>query len=229
MSDNSSCIPSIQLLKEKKQDLKKCIIFKQNKRNGETKLTSKPNGIQKISDASKKLNDSLVANLSATELKSIRYHVKNCHGPYILKSTRISEESAILSPIENEDEIVELENTSTPPTTRQISGGSNAKSIGPKKLCIICNASKKKGNKKLYRISEDPRSRHFLAAIEFNKDEVQQRCIFWKCHGDIYAADIMYHGNCLYEYLLSFDREIKRLSQYHDESTSDSSIQSIPT
>ena len=35
----------------------------------------------------------------------------------------------------------------------------------------------------------------------------------------------MYHGNCLYKYLLSFDREIKRLSQYRDESGGNSIIQ----
>ena len=95
MSDNPSCISPIQLIKVKKRDLKKCIICQQTKRHRETKLTSTPDGIQKILDASKILNDSLVVNHSANELQSIRYHVKNCYGSYIFKSTRTSEQSLL--------------------------------------------------------------------------------------------------------------------------------------
>ena len=179
-NDNPSCISPIQLIKVKKRDLKKCIICQQTKKHGETKLTSTPDDIQKILDASKILKGSLVANLSANELQSIRYHVKNCYGSYILKSTRISERSLLQGPSESEDENAALESTFTsppPPTTRQSSGASRTKSVDPRKLCIICNVSKRKGTKKLHRICEGLRAEYFLAAIEFNKDEVYQRCI----------------------------------------------------
>ena len=89
-----------------------------------------------------------------------------------------------------EDENAALESKFTsppPPNTRQSSGASRTET------------------KKLHRICEGVRAKHFLAAIEFNKDEVYQRCIYWKCPGDLYAADVIYHGNCLHKYLLSFD------------------------
>ena len=91
--------------------------------------------------------------------------------------------------------------------------------------CALYVVSKRKGTKKLHRICEGFRAEHFLAAIEFNKDKVYQRCIYRKSPGDLYAADVIYHGNSLHEYLLSFDREIKRLSQYRDESAGNSIIQ----
>ena len=196
-----SDISPIQLIKVKKRDLKKCVICQKTKRHGETKLTSTPDGIQKISDASKILNDSLVANLSANELQSIRYHVENCYGSYILKYTRISEQSLLQGPSESEDGNAASESTFTSPpspspTTRQSSGASRTKSVDPRNLCIICNVSKKKGTKKLPSIYEGLRAKPFLATIEFNKNEVYQSCIYWKSPGDLYAADVMYHRNC---------------------------------
>ena len=35
--------------------------------------------------------------------------------------------------------------------------------------------------------------------------------------GDIYAADIMYHSNCMLSYLLAFERELSRINEICNE------------
>ena len=51
----------------------------------------------------------------------------------------------------------------------------------------------------------------FLSAIKFNKDEVFTRCILLGSPGDIFAADIMYHKNCLSNYLRKFERKVEMI------------------
>ena len=64
-------VQSVQLTKEdKKADLTKCIICKKSKKN-EKKLRSTRKGRDSIIDASKRLNDSLLSNISASELDYI--------------------------------------------------------------------------------------------------------------------------------------------------------------
>ena len=36
------------------------------------------------------------------------------------------------------------------------------------------------------------------------KDDVQTKCILWKTPGNVFAADVMYHENCLSGYVLKF-------------------------
>ena len=70
---------------------------------------------------------------------------------------------------------------------------------------------KSRGDTKIWRISEARRASLFLSAVKFNKDEVFILCILLGSPGDIFAADIMYHKNCLSNYLRKFEREIKMI------------------
>ena len=70
---------------------------------------------------------------------------------------------------------------------------------------------KSRGDTKLMRISEARRASLFLPAIKFDKDEVFTRCILLGSPGDIFAADIMYHKNCLSNYLRKFEPEVEMI------------------
>ena len=70
---------------------------------------------------------------------------------------------------------------------------------------------KSRGDTKILRISETRRATLFLSAIKFNKGEVFTRCILLGSPGDIFAADIVYHKNCLSNYLRKFEREVKMI------------------
>ena len=43
-----------------------------------------------------------------------------------------------------------------------------------------------------------------------------------KTAGDIFAADIMYHSNCMSSYLLAFERELSRINEMVDDIDSSS-------
>ena len=81
----------------------------------------------------------------------------------------------------------------------------------PEKSCIICNQIKSRSDTKILRIIEARIASLFLSAIKFNKDEVFTRCILLGSPGDIFAADIMYHKNCLSNYLRKFERKVEMI------------------
>ena len=62
------------------------------------------------------------------------------------------------------------------------------------------------------RISEARRASLFLSAIIFNKDEIFNRYLLLGSPGDIFAADIMCHKNCLSNYLRKFEREVEMIT-----------------
>ena len=68
-----------------------------------------------------------------------------------------------------------------------------------------------RGDTKILRISEARRASLFLSTIKFNKDEIFTRCLLFGSPGDIFAADIMYHKNCLSNYLRKFEREVEMI------------------
>ena len=79
-------------------------------------------------------------------------------------------------------------------------------------LCICDRARESCGdrNRVLYRISESNRATLFLDALNFYKDEVQTRCTFLDTAGNVFAADVFYHGNCLHKYLLRWIKPLCR-------------------
>ena len=85
-----------------------------------------------------------------------------------------------------------------------------------KKLCIICDQVKFKGDKKLMRICETKKAKLFIRAMKFNKDCVYGRSSIYETPGDIFAADILYHRNCMSQYILTFQRDIEDVMNYDD-------------
>ena len=65
----------------------------------------------------------------------------------------------------------------------------------------------------MWQVCENKRAATFLAAFKFNEDEVYTQCIFYQTVGDIYAADILYHTNCMSSYLLKFERDMARINE----------------
>ena len=51
------------------------------------------------------------------------------------------------------------------------------------------------------------RAKQFLSTTKFFKDDIYTRTIFLNNVGDVFAADILYHRNCLRNYILKFQRE----------------------
>ena len=55
------------------------------------------------------------------------------------------------------------------------------------------------------------------SAIKFNKDEVFTRCILCKTVGDIIAADVMYHKNCMTNCIMKFQRDVGEILDDNDD------------
>ena len=90
--------------------------------------------------------------------------------------------------------------------------------IDPKeKPCIIYNYIKKKGQAKRYRVREVKQAKQLLLAMEFFKDDVFTRCAVIRNEGDVFAADIMYHCNCLSSRILRFKRGLRQLINDQDD------------
>ena len=53
--------------------------------------------------------------------------------------------------------------------------------------------------------------------MKFFKDDIFTRCAAIKNEGDVFAADIMYHSNCLSSYTLRFKRELRQLINDQDD------------
>ena len=120
---------------------------------------------------------------------------------------------------------------STPATDKQAKSSRNSTDSSSvpsprEKPCIICNHIKLKGEIKRWRISEYSRAKKFLAAANFNKDDVYTRCVLMHNLGDVYAADVMYHSSCMSSYILKFKREIESLLEY-DEEVDDGYVQNL--
>ena len=207
-----SALGSTSLTKKKKTDVNKCVICQQAKKKNEITLSTTPDGIKKIIDASNVLKDGLLDGLTENEKQNIRYHRLNCYCPYVLKASRTSKEKQQESQSESSTSTcMQVSNsdisTRTTRSSTMVSPPENANTV-----CVICNHVKHKGVTSLHRIAEHSRASIFLAAYQFNKDDVYRRCIFLKTTGDIYAADIMYHTNCMSAYLLQFDRDLSRIN-----------------
>ena len=68
---------------------------------------------------------------------------------------------------------------------------------------------KSRGDTERSRICEATRANLFLSAIKFNKDVVYTRFALIEKLGDVYAADVTHHKNCLSNYLRKFEREVE--------------------
>ena len=208
------------IVKRKDKNLSKCILCQQSKKKNESVLTTTPAGVEKIIDASSKLNDGLLDGLTEGQRKDIKYHRTNCYSPYILRGSRVSND-VVSTPQDNEETsttaCLEIDVSEQPRATRSASLASPVEKDLTQKPCEICHQMKYKGDTSRFRVSEHQRATRFLAALKFNKDDVHRRLIFCESVGDIFAADVMYHKNCMSGYLLSFERDFHRIQEISEE------------
>ena len=84
------------------------------------------------------------------------------------------------------------------------------RSILPReKSCIICNHMTSKYD--IIIIGLVSQKVLNFSVNNFNKDVVHARCILYQTVKDHFAADIMYHKNCMSTYILKFKRDIRTL------------------
>ena len=67
------------------------------------------------------------------------------------------------------------------------------------------------------RIYETWWPKHFLSPIRFNKNDAIARCILCKTVGAIFAADVVYHKNCMTNFTIRFQRDINETFDDNDE------------
>ena len=189
------------------KDVNKCIICQKNKDKGNADLASTEKGRENCSSC---LKDDLLEGIPNRNYDEIKYHVNTCYPRYVRSSKRFEKKTEIA---QIEDLIDELgpstSFTQNKPTRRRVSDVNFT--LPSEKPCIICNHMKSRGDTKILRISEARRASLFLSAIKFNKDEVFTQCILLGSPGDIFVADVMYHKNCLSNYLRKFQREVEMI------------------
>jgi len=170
-------------------------------------------GRAKIRMAAEQLDDSLVISRINAYSNTFKYHLKPkaCYSTYILKSKRSAKTKSEPELVEEVEE-GESSDSYKAPKRRKKSTSSSCKDIERK--CVICDRAREScgdRNRVLYRISESDRAALFLDALNFYKDEVKTRCAFLDTAGDVFAADVFYHGNCFRQYLLKYNRQIDAL------------------
>ena len=89
------------------------------------------------------------------------------------------------------------------------------------KPCIFCNKFKCQGDSKWYHISEVNVAKTLLKTVNFNKDSVHTRCILFKNAGDAFAADVMYHSNCLNKNFKKFCHDVNSFMAFEIEDDKD--------
>ena len=203
--DNIHPIPLLSTINVRKRDVNKCIICETcGSRKQDKKLVSTPEGRQKIITSSNTLNDNILFGLTEDEFDSIQYQQCSCYAPYNLKAKRASK-SNLDHTFEQPNETEPEPGPSRSRREVSVSPGLTTTNKISLKQCIICDSIKKKGDGNRYRVSENPRATKFIAAYMFNKDAVYKRCIFLKTPGDIFAADIVSHKNCMRWYIKTFE------------------------
>ena len=148
--------------------------------------------------------------------EEIKYHLRPCYSNYKKQADRSKKKRGL----ENDENVPQdVPSTSGQTETRSSkrlkmdpTGATPKVKDKESKPCIICNNLKTKDSERTrYRICEADRARSFLSAIKYYKDEVYTRCSLLENIKDVFAEDIMYHKNCMGNYLQKFEREIEKL------------------
>ena len=177
-------------------NLQKCVICQKEKRS--EKPVSTENGRAKLISASKSSDDGLLTGLTGEELENVGYHLKECYKKYILRAERERKDTEKNEKQKSE----EYPEISSPVRSKR-------QKIDEQSKCIICNQTKHKNDRQLYRLSEPSRAQAFLDAIKLNLDEVYTRCSIYQSKEDLYAANLMSHKACMNKYLKQFQRDFK--------------------
>ena len=203
---------SVQLVQNPNQfsrkNLELCIICQRTKdKNGSKKLTSAEKGRETVIKTSEKLDDGKIAGIEPCDLVNIQYHVDTCYGAYKKKGERCAEKQKRKVDGDEPD----ISPNTSPANRTKRSKPSEPTTDLQEKPCIICGHVKFQGVKKKSRVEEAERADCLMKAARFNKDDVYTRMIFMKEIGDVFASDVMYHQNCIRNYLLKFERAIEKI------------------
>ena len=222
MNADGSPEPLPLVLEGQKRDLRLCIICQNVKDcKGCDKLTSTENGRDNIITASRLLQYNYLINIIDTELKNIKYHVNTCYARYQKTKQRFSTKKLIFpSPPGSSKDVQSPDCEINRPKRRKILDNKEPR----EKPCIICNQIKCKGDIRKLRICEPRRAKQLLTAVKFNNDDVYTRCILYKTIGDVFAADLVYHKNCMTNYLVKFHRDVSDLLDENDEQCNDDTV-----
>ena len=194
----------------KKLDLKKCAVCQNAKdKRGDKKLTSTEKGRENLFRCSEILNDDKFKEIGDAEKSLVKYHINTCYARYVRSAERLEQRKEEVSGA-NEPEEIE-ENNSKENEDPSCMPRAKRRRSTEVKHCVVCNQMKCKGDKVLYRIETELRAKELLAACKFFKDDVYTNCLLMKNAGDVFAADVLYHRNCLNYYILKFKRELKAL------------------
>jgi hypothetical protein len=177
--------------------------------------------------AAEQLDDSFVISRINMCSNTFKYHQKPkaCYSTYILKSKRSVKTNSEPELVQMEVEEGESSDRYEAPKRRKKSTSSSSKDVERK--CVICDRARESSgdrNRVLYRISESDRAALFIDALNFYNDEVKTRCVFLDAAGDVFAADILYHGNCLRQYLLKYKRQVDALFENIERSNQAATI-----
>ena len=70
-----------------------------------------------------------------------------------------------------------------------------------------------------------------LNAMNFYNNDVKTRCIFLKTPGDVFAADMFYHSNCLRTYFRPFEKKcdavLKNIAQSNNRMEIDENSRAV--
>ena len=189
------------------------------------------NGRKKLIEAAEQVKDKQLLKLPVLNQHEnafkYRYHVKSCYAvPVLVLKAKRNKDSVTDQFVEQGEAVTQnSEPDEGTPTRakRRKRGECNTK-------CIICNCTGKyhQGDDVLYRIpvSSLNRARSFMNAYKLNYDEVFTRCSIYNTEGDIFAADIRYHKQCLGRYIKQYERRADLVLkaaevQLHQESSAD--------
>ena len=95
------------------------------------------------------------------------------------------------------------------------------------KSSIICNQKKCLEDSRKLHICETRQAKQFLSTIKYNKEEAFTRCILCKTVGDISAADVMYHKNCMTNYIVKLQRDVSEILDDKDDQYYNSIIKEL--
>ena len=163
-----------------------------------------------------KIGDGLLANITDTELVSLKYHVNTCYARYMLSNT-YSEKQQQKRPPSEAASASDAELTTSQCKKQRKNVTKSAANDHRNKPCIVCGQIKHEGSTSRNRISEPGRAKQFLRTIRFNKDDVYTQCALLNSPGDVFAADIMCHAGCIKNYIQRFQRDVGQPMHYDEE------------
>ena len=163
------------------------------------------------------LNNELLEALPDSQYENIQYHVNTCYLRYVRSKERLQKKAETVPKTPQfSDEPARCSSASSEGRfkRKKLMGNENTFITSEEKPFMICNQMKQKGtrgNTKGLRIWEAARANRFLSSIKFKKDIIYTHCALIEKPGDAYAADVMYHKNCLSNYLRKFEREVEAI------------------